>query len=259
MTKDFFILNKVILTFEAIGRSQIFLFNVLREMITPPFRFSLILKNLYFIGNQSLIIIVMTGFFTGAVFGLQIAGVFSIFKAEAIMGGATGIALATELAPLVTAFLLAGRVGSAITAEIATMVVTEQIEAIEAMGVEPIHYLVVPRIIASILIMPLLCGFFMFFGMFGCYLVGLVIYNIDQGVFMEQLTYLVVPNDIVVGLRKMYAFSFIISIIACYSGLNASGGAKGVGQATTVSVVKMLMGILLFDLFISYIEVSMKV
>ena len=172
------------------------------------------------------------------------------------MGGATGIALATELAPLVTGFLLAGRVGSAITAEISTMVVNEQIDAMEAMGVDPIEYLFVPRILASVLIMPLLCGIFMFIGVVGCYLVGVLIFYFDPGLFFDKLTALVKFSVIFSGLRKMFVFAFVISLFSCQYGITASGGAKGVGDATTGSVVRTLIVILFTDFIISYFEVK---
>ena len=132
-----------------------------------------------------------------------------------------------------TGFLVTGRVGAAITAEIATMVVSEQVEAIEAMGVDPIDYLVVPRVWASIFVMPLLCGLFMLMGVVGAYVTSLSMFSIDPGVFVGKIIDLVEVGDIISGLRKMFFFSFIISFICCYEGLYASGGAKGVGMATT--------------------------
>lgn len=241
--------------FEAFGRFQIFSARIFKVMCTRPFRFSLVIQHIYNFGVESVFIILLTAFFTGSVFGLQIGYVFSIFRAESLTGGASALALATELAPLVTGFLITGRVGAAITAEIATMVVTEQVEAIEAMGVDPIDYLVVPRIWASIFVMPLLCGLFMFMGITGVYMTSLGIYSIDPGVFVAKIISLVEVSDIISGLRKMFFFSFIISVLSCYEGLSAYGGAKGVGMATTQAVVKILMLILIFDLVISFIEV----
>ena len=149
--------------------------DICRQAVKPPIRWDLIFQHLEFIGNQSLSIIILTGFFTGAVFGLQIGGIFEIFRAESIMGAATGKALTREMAPLMTAFLLTGRAGSAMTAEIATMRVNEQVDAMEAMAVDPIHYLVVPRVIAAMCIIPLLCAIFIFVGVIGSYVTGVVI------------------------------------------------------------------------------------
>lgn len=238
----------------AWGSFLLFLREIFRQARLRPFRKREILAQLEFIGAGSLNIILLTGFFTGAVFGLQIGGIFKVFNAEAMMGGATGIALATELAPLVTGFLLAGRAGSAMTAEIATMLVNEQIDALEAMGVNPVHYLVVPRMIASLIMIPLLCGVFMFVGVVGAYATGIWIYEVDKGIFMQNLLALVEGEDIVSGLRKMFAFSFIIASVSCRYGLKASGGAKGVGNATTNSVVVTLIFLLITDFVISYVQ-----
>ncbi len=247
--------SKLLKYFEDFGRFQVFAAKIFKVMCTRPFRLSLVIQHAYSFGVESVFIILLTAFFTGSVFGLQIGYVFSIFRAESLTGGASALALATELAPLVTGFLLTGRVGAAITAEIATMVVSEQVEAIEAMGVDPIDYLVVPRVWASIFVMPLLCALFMFMGTLGVYMTSLGIYAIDPGVFVAKIISLVEVSDIISGLRKMFFFSFIISFLCCYEGLSASGGAKGVGMATTQAVVKVLMLILISDLVISFIEV----
>lgn len=240
---------------ERFGRFLLYLIDVFRQMFAPPYRVHLTFQMMEFVGNQSLFIIVLTGFFTGAVFGLQIGGIFEIFKVESLVGGATGLALTKELAPLIGAFLLTGRAGSAITAEIATMVVNEQVDALEVMAVDPINYLVVPRVWASIIMMPMLCGLFMFVGMIGTFIVGLVIYNVDIGTFWDKILALMKYSDIISGLRKMLIFSIIISTIHCYFGINASGGAKGVGQATTSAVVVTLITLLTVDFIISYLEV----
>jgi phospholipid/cholesterol/gamma-HCH transport system permease protein len=239
----------------GVGDFTLFCCEIFRETIKPPLRFQQILLQIQSIGIQSINIILITGGFTGAVFGLQIGGIFRIFKAETLMGGATGIALTTELAPLVTGFILAGRVGSAITAEIATMKSNEQIEALEAMGISPVNYLSVPRIIASLIAMPFMCAIFMFIGMLGAYITGIIIFDIDKGIFIEKTLYLLQTENIITGLRKMFTFAFIISATSCYYGIRSSGGSKGVGEATTKAVVKILIGILVSDLIISYLEV----
>ncbi|MFK7872564.1 MAG: MlaE family ABC transporter permease [Oligoflexales bacterium] len=240
---------------EDIGRFVSYISNIGKQVIKPPFRWREILQQLEFVGHQSLNIILLTAFFTGAVFALQIGGIFSIFRAEGMMGGATGKALATELAPLVTGFLMTGRVGSAMTSELATMKVNEQIDAMEAMGVDPIHYLVVPRVLACLLMIPFLCGVFMFLGVVGAWATGTLLFHVDQGVFMEKLKTLVHVSDVWLGLRKSVCFAVLIGAVACRFGLNASGGAKGVGLATTTGVVNTLLMILCTDFLISYIQV----
>jgi phospholipid/cholesterol/gamma-HCH transport system permease protein len=141
------------------------------------------------------------------------------------------------------------------TAEISTMKVNEQVDAMEAMAVDPISYLVVPRFIAALLIIPLLCAVFIFVGVLGAYIAGVVLFNIDQGLFVEKMTLIVAPKDIWRGLIKSFAFSGIMASIACKYGLNAKGGAKGVGIATTNSVVVTLLAILFVDVIITYFQI----
>lgn len=241
----------------AVGDFARYLKNIVHQAMKPPIRWDLIFQHLEFIGNQSLSIIILTGFFTGAVFGLQIGGIFEIFRAESIMGAATGKALTREMAPLMTAFLLTGRAGSAMTAEIATMRVNEQVDAMEAMAVDPIHYLVVPRVIAAMFIIPLLCGIFIFVGVIGSYVTGVAIFDVDVGVFIDRIKWLVEAKDIFKGIQKAFIFSVIIATLACKFGLNAGGGAKGVGTATTQSVVMTLLVVLCCDVVITYIQLRM--
>ena len=232
-----------------------FMKEVFHWIFRRPFRINLIFQQLEFVGNQSLNIILISGLAVGAVFGLQIGAVFQVFRAESLMGAATAKALCQELAPLVTAILLTGRAGSAMTAEISTMKVNEQVDAMEAMAVDPISYLVVPRFIAALLIIPLLCAVFIFVGVLGAYIAGVVLFNIDQGLFVEKMTLIVAPKDIWRGLIKSFAFSGIMASIACKYGLNAKGGAKGVGIATTNSVVVTLLAILFVDVIITYFQI----
>lgn len=251
---------------EALGRKVMSMWSSLasfghfaREIVTwtvrRPHRFGLLFQQLEFIGNQSLNILLVSGFAVGAVFGLQIGSIFQFFRAESMMGGATGAALCRELAPLVTAILITGRAGSAMTAEIATMKVNEQVDAMEAMAVDPVSYLVVPRVLASIIMMPLLCGIFIFIGMVGAYAAGVLIFNVDEGLFFEKTIRIVHPRDIVRGLIKALVFSVIMASFACRYGLRASGGAKGVGIATTNSVVATLLTILCVDVVVTYFQI----
>lgn len=242
--------------FESCGSFAIFLGKTVRCMVTPPYRFRLIISLAEAIGVQSVGIVVLVAGATGAVFGLQIGGIFAIFKSEGLMGGATGIALATELAPLVTGFLMTGKAGSAIAAELASMVVGEQVDALEAMGVDPVEYLVAPRVIAAMLVMPILCGLFMYVGLLGSFAIGIMIYFVDQGTFLLKLTELVEGRHVFEGLEKMFIFSFFIALIACRSGLSAQKGAKGVGLATNASVVATLLFLLCLDFVISFVRMK---
>ncbi|MDD9950883.1 MAG: ABC transporter permease [Zetaproteobacteria bacterium] len=243
---------------EYLGRLTIFVRQVLGKMFAHPWRRHLFWQQSLFIGYDSIFIIILTGSATGAVFGLQIGGVFSFFKAEGFIGGATGLALVKELAPLVSGFVLAGRVGSAITAELSTMVVNEQVEAMEAMGIDPLHYLVVPRVWAAVFTMPFLCSVFIFVGMLGVYFVGSGIFAVSEGLFMAKIVELVKTSDILFGLQKMALFSAIIALLACYHGLHPLKGAEGVGLATTTAVVQMLLVILIADVLMSYLQVNLN-
>jgi phospholipid/cholesterol/gamma-HCH transport system permease protein len=219
-------------------------------------RVRLVFRQLEFVGNKSLNIIFLSSIFTGAVLGLQLGKIFGLFRAEGLMGAATGKALALELAPVMCGFIVTGRAGAAMAAEIATMRVNEQIDAMEAMGVDPVSYLIVPRIVASTLMMPVLSGVFLSLGVLGCYIVGQALFGVDNQVFLRQLQELVWVSDIRKGLFKATVFGFILSSIACYRGFNARGGAKGVGEATTQAVVTSLLSILIVDFFITYFQMK---
>ena len=141
------------------------------------------------------------------------------------------------------------------TAEIATMKVNEQVDAMEAMAVDPISYLVVPRFLASIMVIPMLCAVFIFIGVLGSYVAGIFLFNIDEGLFIEKITRIVEPRDMVRGLVKSFVFSGLMAAICCRYGLSASGGAKGVGKATTNSVVVTLLAVLAVDVVITYFQI----
>ncbi len=225
------------------------------QAMRPPFRRGLIIQHMEFIGNQSLTIVTLSAFFVGAVFALQIGEVFKIFRAEGIMGAATGKALARELAPMMTSFLLAGRAGAAMTAEIATMRVNEQVDAMEAMAVEPVHYLVVPRLYAILLMAPILSGIFVFIGVLGAFFIGVFIFDVDQGAFFNKINDLVTVEDVWSGFQKAFIFGGLIALVACWYGLTARGGAKGVGRATTNSVVMTLLVLLICDFIMTYLQI----
>ena len=248
--------SRLISAISAIGRFFQFSWYTVRLVFSRPFRSRLVFQQMEFLGNESLMIVMISGFFIGAVFSLEIGFVFKIFGAEGMMGAASGKALSRELSPLVTGFLLAGRGGAAITAELATMKVNEQIDAMEAMAVDPVSYLVVPRFIAAILMLPLLVGVFNFTGQIGSLIVGIYFFDVDQGVFFGKLISIVDVVDIFSGLQKAVVFGGVIALMACRYGLNASGGAKGVGAATTDSVVVTLLSLLAVDFFITYIQIA---
>ncbi len=251
--------GKLVLT-RAGGVQSFFYFvlEVFRELPRRPFRFREILIQMEFIGSRSFGIILLSAFSIGAVFALLIGEVFQTFKAEGVMGIATAKALTRELAPMMTAFLLTGRGGSAITAELATMKVNEQVDAMESMGVSPVHYLVVPRLIGFFTMMPLLSGLFVIAGLIGSYLVGVLVFDVDQGLFFTRIADQLHFSDLRLGFIKSATISVVIALIACWFGLNAKGGAKGVGTATTRSVIVTMLVFLLIDFVFTGIEVNVR-
>ena len=232
---------------ESVGRASMFLLETLFWLPRPPYRLRVLVNAMEFVGVGSLFIVILTGFFTGAVFALQGATAFKLFNAESLVGSTVALSLARELAPVLTGLMVSGRAGSGIATELGTMRVTEQIDALYTMAVNPIQYLVVPRFIAGLVMVPLLTSLFNLVGMVGCYMVGVQLLHIDEGVFLEKVKWFVEPVDIYNGLVKACVFGGILTLVGCYKGFYATGGARGVGLATTQSVVMSSVLILTAD------------
>jgi phospholipid/cholesterol/gamma-HCH transport system permease protein len=194
-----------------------------------------------------MLLIVLTGSFTGMVSALQGYNGMHRYGAESMVGATVGLALVRELGPVISALMVIGRVGSAMTAELGSMRNTQQIDALTSMAVDPVQYLVVPRIVAAILTVPLLAGLFSFAGMVGAYVVSTSYLNIDGGTFMEAVRYYIDAEDISHGLTKAVFFGLILSLVACYKGFYATGGSRGVGIATTKAVVVSSVLVLISD------------
>jgi len=237
---------------EELGRGLSITGLGLLNFLRPPFRFRETVRQMEFIGVQSLPIILLASAFTGAVFTLQSYRAFALFGAQAMVGGTVGVALTRELGPTLTGLLVAGRAGSAMAAELGTMRVTEQIDALEAMAVDPINYLVKPRLLASILVMPLLTAMFDFVGVAGSYVVGTKMMTLSEPEFFVRLHEWVDWEDIGGGLFKALVFGLIMGGVSCYKGFYTRGGAAGVGQATTSSVVVSSVAILIANFFIAW-------
>ena len=208
---------------------------VISQLRYPPRR-RLVFQQMAHLGVDTLPIISLTMLFTGMVLTLQTATEFIRLGAQSTVGGIVTIAVGRELGPVLAGVVTAGRVGAAITAEISTMKVTEQIDALRVMATNPIGYLVVPRLIACMLMMPLLVVFGDVVGCFGGWFVA-EYYDINLYVYINSINTFVVPHDITGGLVKAVVFGAIVAIVGCYYGLNAKNGAEGVGKATTRSVV----------------------
>src|ERR687884_224320 len=219
----------------------------IRGASRPPFRPELVLAQMAAIGVGSTFIVATTGFFTGMVLALQVTYAMSQFGAEGYVGGSVALSLARELAPVLTSLMVIGRSGSAIATELGTMRVTEQIDAMETMAVNPVQYLAVPRLIAALVMFPALTMLFNALGYLGGYLMGIFVSDIPPGPFIEHTRTMVETQDVIHGLFKSIIFGGVVAVITCYRGYAAQGGAKGVGEGTTRAVVMSSIAILVFD------------
>jgi len=215
----------------------------------PPFRRKMVFEQMSKIGVDSLPIVTMISLFTGMVLALQSAYQMQRFAAEMYIASLVAISMSRELAPVLTALIVAGRVGASITAELGTMKVTEQIDALETLATNPIKYLVVPRLLALILMLPLLTLYADVIGGLGGYIVGTMKLNISHGMYMKNTWGPLKYKDIYTGLIKSFFFGCIICITACYEGMKTEGGAEGVGRSTTSSVVVSFILIIASDCF----------
>jgi phospholipid/cholesterol/gamma-HCH transport system permease protein len=213
-------------------------------LFRPPFRPAQRLAMMEFMGVQSLFIVGLTGTFSGMVLALQTSYALRAFSAEGRVGGLVAVSLTRELAPVFSAIMVTARAGSAMAAELGNMRVTEQIDAIATMGVNPVQYLLSPRLVAAVTMVPLLCVLYSTVGMAGAYLVAVLALGGDTGIFLQSVRDTAVPKDIIMGLIKAAVFGFLVSSISCRHGFFASGGARGVGLATTRAVVESAVSIL---------------
>ncbi len=236
------------------GRFTKFLMESSKRCILPRVNTVLLLRQMEFVGNRSLGIVIISAVMIGAIFGLILGNIFRKFGAESMLGAAAGIALTKEMAPVMCGFLVTARAGSAMAAEIGTMRVNEQIDAMRVMSVNPYSYLVAPRMLAGIIVMPLLNCVFVLIGCLSAFLIGLMFYDIDVGVFIEKLRWMVRPRYVFQGMEKAAVFGAILASIGCFKGFFTAGGAKGVGKATTEAVVISLVAILIADYFVSYFQ-----
>jgi phospholipid/cholesterol/gamma-HCH transport system permease protein len=211
------------------------------------------LEQMAVVGPDSLTIAMITASFIGAVFTIQVTREFINFGATTAIGGVLALALSRELAPVLTAVVIAGRVGSAFAAEIGTMRVTEQIDALYMLKTDPIDYLVIPRVIACILMLPLLTILSIILGMTGGVLIAVNFYNIPQSVFLDSARNFLGIWDLFTAMIKAAVFGMLIAVIGCSWGLTTSGGAKGVGQSTTTAVVTALLAIFITNFFLSWL------
>jgi len=237
---------------EELGRLARFTGGIAGATVRPPVRVGRFVDELFKLGVLSLVIICLCGTAVGAVLGLQGYNTLIRFGAADSLGAVVGLALIRELGPVLTALLVTGRAGSATAAEIGTMVVTEQLDGLRMMSVDPVHYVVTPKAWAMIAVMPLLSGLFIVFGIFGGYLIGVRVMGLDPGMYMTSLQDAVdFENDIGGSLLKAVVFGILVGLIATYRGYTTAPTSAGVSSATTSTVVIASVSILLFDYVIT--------
>jgi len=229
------------------GNKFIFLIKALYMIFKPPFKTRLLLRQIRFLGNKSLLVILLTGAFTGMVLALQLFYILRKFGSVGLLGPGIALSLIRELGPVLCALMITGRAGSALTAEIGMMRISEQIDALTAMALNPVRYLIVPNIVGAIIVFPLLTSIFDIVGIYGGYLVGVKILGINAGTYFSLMKDYVDMKDIMIGLYKSISFGIIVSWICCYKGFYTGYGAEGVSKSTTEAVVTSSILILIWD------------
>ncbi len=233
------------------GELMIFALYSIGAFFRRPWRFDELITHIEFIGNKSIFIISLTGLFTGAALSYQIFLGFNLVNATSLVGPTVGLGITRELGPVLTGLIVAARAGGAMAARLGTMRVTEQIDALEVMGVEPRQYLISPRIIASIISMPLLTGVFDFVAMLGSYSLCIHVLDMDEALFWDRTALWVQPAHLNEGLFKAAVFGLFFSIICTHRGFKTEGGAAGVGNSTNRGVVLSMVMIIVSDFFLT--------
>ena len=239
--------RKTTLFFEDIGGFSFLIKNILLSLPGSFKRFHLIVEQMLYMGVNSLPLILVTSIFTGGVASVQAAYMFSDYVPMRYLGTAVGKSVIMELGPVLTALVVAGRVGASIAAELGTMKVTEQIDALETLALDPVKYLVTPRFVSGIIMLPVLTVFSDFIAILGGLLVSVVFLNVSSYTFLNGLKLFFHMRDLWAGLLKALVFGGIITLVGCYQGFKTEGGAEGVGRSTTRAVVLASVMILITD------------
>ena len=232
------------------GHMFLFLMHSIYFIFVPPFKFNVLLRQIRFLGSKSMVVIILTGSFTGMVLALQLFYTLRKFGSDALLGPAIALSLIRELGPVLSALMITGRAGSALAAEIGMMRSSEQIDALTAMALNPMRYLIVPNIVAGIIVFPLLTSIFDLIGIYGGYVVGVKLLGVGSGTYFSQMENFVGMEDIRLGLYKSLSFGVIVSWVCCYKGFYAGYGAEGVSKSTTEAVVTSSILILIWDYFL---------
>lgn len=236
---------------DAVGTFLLLTGRTVSWMVRPPYRPSQLLAQMEFIGVESVFIVSLTGIFSGMVLALQTVHSLRQFGAEGVVGSVVAVSLSREISPVFAALMVTARAGSSMAAELGNMRVTEQVDALVTMGVSPVQYLLSPRLLASVVMLPLLCILYSCVGITGAYFVAVKWQAVDPGLFIGNIEKYMAPKDFYMGEIKAAVFGFLIASISCRQGFFASGGAKGVGEATTRAVVQSAVAILIANYVIT--------
>jgi phospholipid/cholesterol/gamma-HCH transport system permease protein len=239
--------------FEEVGRATLLTLWAVFFLFKNPPRLNHFIKQLAYLGAETTPVVLITSLFSGGVIALQTYGTFSKFNAEFLIGAVVALSMGRELGPVLTALMVVARVGSAMTAQIGTMRITEQIDALEVMGMDPRSYIITPRIVAGTLGVPMLTILSNIAGIFGGWFVAVKLFGVNEYLFWEKMKDLTELHDFLGGLYKATFFGFIITAVSCYFGFYTRGGTEGVGRATTNSVVASSMLVLISDYFLTAI------
>jgi phospholipid/cholesterol/gamma-HCH transport system permease protein len=229
------------------GSMMLFLLEGLGLAFVPPFRPRRLLQEIYQIGVKSTLIVMLTGAFTGMVMALQGYYTLKQYGSEGALGSAVALSLIREMGPVLTGIMVSARAGSAVTAEIGIMRITEQLDALDTMAVNPIQYVVMPKLLAGVISVPLLTAIFDVVGILGGYLVGVVLLGVSSGSYFSSMAQSVVPLDVNGGIVKSLVFGLTIILVACYKGYHTGPGAEGVSRATNQTVVLSAVLVLAWD------------
>ncbi|MDI9637317.1 ABC transporter permease [Kamptonema cortianum] len=234
-----------------VGQCTLLLLDAIRRLPTRPREVGEVFNQMAFIGVASVPIVALTTFSSGAVIALYSAQLLLDYGASSLAGATIGLAVTREIAPVLAGIMVAARCGSAMAAQIGTMAVTEQLDALRTMNVHPTNYLVIPRLLAGVFMLPILALVGMYAGILGGYLVAVPVSGIASGAFFRSLQQFVEMSDVFAGMGKTMVFGLIVSVIACQQGLRTRGGAVGVGQATTRTVVLTMVLIYVANYFLT--------
>jgi phospholipid/cholesterol/gamma-HCH transport system permease protein len=243
--------RRVIKNVSTLGLIFDFVWRFFYWVVRKPYRHKLFVEQLFFIGNKSMFIVCLSGAFTGMVMAYQTYFGFKLISVDSLVGPVVALSLAKELAPVLTGLIVAGKAGSSMAAQIGTMKVTEQVDALEVMGINSLQYLAAPRIVACTLAMPMLTAFYMLVGNIGSFFVGTSALMIDEAIYMSKLGEFMYLADIWQGLIKATVFGFVIGVIGTYCGFRVRKGAEGVGIGTNLSVVWGMISVLVLDYFLT--------